>query len=308
MSSSPGASRPRLLVIGNFDGVHLGHQAVLNRALREAEEQGLAPTVLTFDPHPAVVLGREAPTILTLHEDKVRLLRNLSPLLEVVTWPFTRELAATLPREFAEQVLVHALSARIVVVGQNFRFGRGRSGDLALLGRLGEELGFVARSEALQGDDDGPYSSTRVRAALDSGDVALARRLLGRCHFVSGVVLRGDGRGRGLGFPTANVGGVAVAVPADGVYAGWADWGLGPRLCVMNVGGRPTFTSTRALEVHIVGSAPDLYDQALTVHFHERLRETRRFDGAAALVRQIGEDVARAQLLEMPVLFPAAAP
>lgn len=300
MSSSPGASRPRLLVIGNFDGVHLGHQAVLGHALREAAAQELVPTVLTFDPHPAVVLGRAAPIILTAHEDKVRLLRALDPKLEVVTWTFTRELAASSPEEFAEEVLVKALSARIVVVGQNFRFGRARSGDLERLHQLGQRLGFAARSEPLQGDAAGPYSSTRVREALGRGDVRGAAALLGREHFLSGVVARGDGRGRTLGFPTANLVEVSVAVPADGVYAGLADWGDGPRLAVMNIGGRPTFTSVRALEVHVVGAAPDLYGQKLTVHFHERLRDTQRFASIEDLVRQIGLDVEHAQKLALP--------
>lgn len=302
MISSAATALPRLLVIGNFDGVHLGHRAVLRRALGEAAAQGLAPTVLTFDPHPAVVLGREAPTILTLHEDKIRLLEAVDPSLDIVTWPFTRELAASSPEEFAETVLVRALSARIVVVGQNFRFGRGRSGDLGLLGTLGEKLGFVARSEPLQGDGDGVYSSTRVRQALDRGDVLGAKSVLGRSHFATGVVVRGDGRGKKLGFPTANLGEVGVAVPGDGVYAGVADWGEGPKACVMNIGPRPTFDATRALEVHIIDSAPDLYGEKLTVHFQARLRGTRRFDTIPELVRQIGEDIAqaRAQAWSLP--------
>lgn len=292
--------KPRLLVIGNFDGVHLGHRAVLDRALREARVQDLAPSVLTFDPHPAVVLGREAPPMLTLHEDKVRLLSRLDPALEVVTWRFTPELAASSPEEFAREVLVRALSARIVVVGQNFRFGRGRSGDLAVLGRLGEELGFSARSEPLQGDAEGPYSSTRIRQALDAGDVAGASALLGRDHFVSGTVQAGDGRGKQLGFPTANLAGIAVAVPGDGVYAGLADFGEGPRLAVMNIGTRPTFTQGRAFEVHVVSGAPDLYGQKLTVHFHARLRATQRFAGIPELTAQIAADVAAARRLSIP--------
>jgi len=295
-------------VIGNFDGVHRGHQAVLGRALREAAAHGLVPTVLTFDPHPALVLGRDAPPFLTSHEDKVRLLRELDPALEVVTWTFSRELAASSPEEFARTVLVDALSARIVVVGQNFRFGHGRSGDLERLHELGRDLGFVARSEPLQGDAAGPYSSTRVREALEQGDVRGAAALLGRDHFLSGVVMRGDGRGRKLGFPTANLGGVSVAVPADGVYAGLADFGEGARLAVMNIGGRPTFTNVRALEVHVVGAAPDLYDKRLTVHFRERLRATRRFDSVEDLVRQIGADVEHAQKLSIAVPFPAERP
>jgi riboflavin kinase/FMN adenylyltransferase len=306
MISSAAHSMPRLLVIGNFDGVHLGHRAVLGRALSEAFAQDLVPTVLTFDPHPAIVLGREAPTILTLHEDKIRLLQAVDPRLEIVTWPFTRELAASSPEEFAAAVLVQALSARIVVVGQNFRFGRGRSGDLALLGALGEKLGFIARSEPLQGDGEGAYSSTRVRQALERGDVATATALLGRNHFASGVVERGDGRGRQLGFPTANLGQVGVAVPGDGVYAGLADWGEGMRRCVMNIGQRPTFTTARALEAHILGPARDLYGEKLTVHFHARLRDTRRFDDIEDLKKQIDDDIARALSLAIP--FPDAAP
>jgi riboflavin kinase / FMN adenylyltransferase len=309
MNSSAATSKPRLLVIGNFDGVHLGHQAVLDRALRESIPQGLTPTVLTFDPHPAVVLGHEAPTALTLHADKVRLLRDLDPALEVVTWPFTRELAAYSPEQFADLVLARALSARVVVVGQNFRFGRGRAGDLSVLGALGDKLGFVARSEPLRGDSTGPYSSTRIRQALDDGDVGGAAALLGRAHFASGVVERGDGRGQALGFPTANLGQVGVAVPADGVYAGLADWGEGPKPCVMNIGARPTFTTVRALEVHVLDCRPDLYGVGLTVHFHTRLREVRRFGSIDELVRQIREDIQHARRLPLSgTPFPDAQP
>ena len=190
-------------MIGNFDGVHLGHRAVLDTCNAEAQALGLASLALTFDPHPSVVLGRGALPVLTPLARKLELLGRACPGLTVVVEPFTRELAGLSPAAFAERMLHEALGARIVVVGKNFRFGLGRAGDLGTLEELGRALGFEARAETLRGDREGVYSSSRIRAALAAGDLVTAERLLGRPHALSGTVVRGAGRGRTIGVPTA---------------------------------------------------------------------------------------------------------
>lgn len=282
---------PSLVVIGNFDGVHRGHQSVLGSAVEEAEALGLVPRVLTFHPHPAEVLGKRHLKVLTTIDHKVRLLKEQSPLLQVDVWPFTLELSALSPEEFVESVLVRELSARVVVVGENFRFGRGRSGDLALLTELGRRMQFKARSEALLSDDRGPFSSTRVREALALGDVVEAARLLGRPHSVSGKIVQGDQRGRTLGFPTANFAEVVEAVPLDGVYSGRVFEGercLG--LGVANLGTRPTVDRPHGLEVHILDFSGDLYGHELRFEWIDRVRDVQKFSGLEELKQQIERD------------------
>ncbi len=292
------AASRRLLVIGNFDGVHLGHQAVLGEAVYEADARGLRPTVLTFDPHPAAVLGRPTRPMLTTSQQKKELLRQLEPSLEVVILEFDHHLAALTPEQFARRILKERLNAKVVVVGQNFRFGRGRAGDLQVLERLGKELGFVARAEPLRGDESGPFSSTRIRQALEAGDVAGAARLLGRPHLVFGRVERGDQRGRTLGFPTANLEEIPVAIPAEGVYFGWAhSSGLESKEAVVNIGTRPTVGRPSAVEVHLLDYEGDLYGQELSVELLGRLRPVQRFADVQQLKLQIGKDIDRAREL-----------
>src|SRR6188768_1378110 len=178
-----------LVVIGNFDGVHLGHRAVIEAALSEARDSGLRPLVLTFEPHPAEVLGRGVRPPLTVLQRKIELIERLGPDLQVVVEPFTLALSQFTPAEFARQFLVELLCAKVVIVGDNFRFGHRRAGDLEALVALGQELGFAAHASALSGDAQGPYSSTRARAALASGDLVAARAVLGRPHSLSGTVV-----------------------------------------------------------------------------------------------------------------------
>ncbi|HMJ11882.1 MAG TPA: riboflavin kinase, partial [Polyangiaceae bacterium] len=192
-----------LVAIGNFDGVHVGHQAVIRAAASDARRFGLAPLVLTFHPHPAQVLGRGSLPTLTTIDRKTELICRIDPELRVVVEPFTQELANESPRDFARELLIGALGARFVIVGQNFRFGHNRVGTLETLQRLGAELGFDARAEELAGDDRGTYSSTRARELLEHGDIVSLERVLGRPHSVSGSVVEGHRRGRTLGFPTA---------------------------------------------------------------------------------------------------------
>lgn len=288
-----------LVLIGNFDGVHLGHRAVLETSSAQARARGLATVALTFDPHPSVVLGRGGEPVLTTLERKVELLGRICPELTVVVEPFTRELAALEPTEFAERVLARALAARVVVVGKNFRFGRARTGDLATLEALGQALGFEARAEPLRGDAEGPYSSSRVREALARGELASVERVLGRPHSLSGSVVRGAGRGRTIGVPTANLDGVAEALPPYGVYACVVDRLDGGKRAlakgVVNIGERPTLGAGFSVEAHLFDFEGDLYGARLRLHLCARLREERRFDGIDALRAQIERDLVTAR-------------
>jgi riboflavin kinase/FMN adenylyltransferase len=286
-----------LIAIGNFDGVHAGHRAVLTRAMQTARDRGLAAVVLTFNPHPSEVLGRGGLPVLTPLERKVELLCRLDPELSVVVQPFTPELAGTSPREFAEGLLARDLGARVVVVGQNFRFGKDRAGDLKMLEELGKSLDFEARAEPLAADADGTFSSSRIRARIADGDVEGARRLLGRPHALSGTVVKGDGRGRTIGVPTANLDGVAEALPPHGVYACLVDRVDGPsnatRLStgVANIGNRPTFGAGFSVEAHLHDFAGDLYGARLRVHLVERIRPEMKFSGVDELVGRIRADI-----------------
>ncbi|MBK8252120.1 MAG: bifunctional riboflavin kinase/FAD synthetase [Polyangiaceae bacterium] len=296
------APRRRLVAIGNFDGVHLGHQAVLREAASNAAARGLAPTVLTFDPHPAAVIGRGAPPLLTSLRRKVQLIQRLMPEMAVEVLTFDHALAAQNPDEFAEGILVRSLHAGLVLVGDNFRFGRARAGDFALLSTLGNRLGFETRSHAMVGDGVGTFSSTRARSSIALGDVRSAREVLGRPHALSGTVVKGDQRGRTIGFPTANIDGVVEALPAFGVYAVAVDHisesfqahrlGVG----VANIGIRPTVKvdAMPSVEVHLFNFAEDIYGANLRVHLVARLRGEQRFAGLHELRDQIALDVAAA--------------
>ena len=297
-------SRGSVVVIGNFDGVHRGHQAVLAEAVALAERRALVPLVLTFAPHPAAVLGRTPPPLLTTLPHRAELLAGLG-LRRVVALRFDLGFAAWSPERFARELLRDTLGARVVVVGENFRFGARRAGDFAELARLGFRFGFEACGHAMAADGRGAFSSTRAREAIGAGDLAEARAVLGRSHALSGVVAHGEARGRTLGFPTANLEGIAEMVPPHGVYAVRVDALDGPRPerlagGVMNIGVRPTVSGEgRAThEAHLFDFEGDLYGRALRVHLVARLREERRFDGVDALRAQIRKDseAARAAL------------
>jgi riboflavin kinase / FMN adenylyltransferase len=285
-----------LVLVGNFDGVHRGHQWVLERGIELAEERGLVPLVLTFDPHPSVVLGRGTRAVLTPLDRKVDLLTRLSEQLGVVVERFTPELAGASPREFARDLLQSKLAARLVTVGQNFRFGRGRAGDAATLAALGVELGFEARAEVLHGDEGGAISSTRIRDLISTGEVVAAEQLLGRPHALSGVVEPGEQMARRLGIPSANLGAVSELLPAPGIYAVLVDVLEGSsyrRLApgVANVGVRPTLGAGELkVEVHALGFSGDLYGRSRRAHFVARLRDEVRFDGIEALRAQLDQD------------------
>ncbi|MEB2312299.1 MAG: bifunctional riboflavin kinase/FAD synthetase [Sorangiineae bacterium] len=298
-----GSPESALVAIGNFDGVHRGHQDVILAAVELARARGLVPLVLTFEPHPSEVLGRGRRALLTTLERKIELITRLDPTLRVVVEPFTLALAQESPEQFAQELLARELHAKVVIVGDNFRFGHRRAGDLATLRRLGEALGFEARAEPLTSDAGGALSSSRVRAAVAAGDVEAAALVLGRPHSLSGRVVEGDRRGRTIGVPTANLDGIPEARPANGVYASLVDrlddegGARSLALGVTNLGVRPTVGGGPSVETHLLDFDGDLYGARLRLHLVARLREERRFDGLEALVAQIRRDVAEARAL-----------
>ncbi|PYQ12659.1 MAG: hypothetical protein DMF80_17045 [Acidobacteria bacterium] len=287
------------LAVGNFDGVHRGHQALVALAVRDARAAGGTAVVLTFDPHPSRVLSPDrAPASLMTLGQKAEVLSGLG-VDRLAVLPFTVELSRQEPEEFARQVLQCALGARVVVVGSSFRFGRGRAGDLSTLRRLGDELVFRVHGLRPVIALGGPISSTRIREALSRGAVDAARDFLGRRFFVDGVVVKGEGRGRRLGIPTANLELLNETVPGGGVYACWCRV-LGDasaaRAAAVNVGRRPTFGGGEmTVEAHLLEYEGDLYGRTLRVEFEQRLREERAFPGPEALVAQIRSDLGEAR-------------
>lgn len=296
LTSFPPDAPGRVVALGVFDGIHLAHQEILARAVQRARVLGVEALACTFDPHPMEVLqpDRAPVPILTLAE---RLdLIAAAGIDATVVLAFTRELAALEPEAFVRDVLLDRLHAREVVVGFNHRFGRGARGDARMLGALGARLGFgvdVVPSLAIEGE---PVSSTEVRVALQRGDVERAARFLGRPYAVCGQVVRGAGRGRTLGFPTANLKTDRPPLVPAGVYACRALSGGMVNPAVVNVGMRPTFENQGfAVEAYLIDFSGDLYDRPLCLAFHRRLREERRFPRVEALKEQIARDVALAR-------------
>lgn len=296
IESYPPDAGESAVALGVFDGVHLGHRAILATAVAEARRHGLVALACTFDPHPLEVLQpARAPLPLTSLADRLALIAETGIDAAVVV-AFTREVAVVEPEGFVRDVLVGALQARDVVVGFNHRFGRGARGDSALLEALGGKLGFRAHVIPPLAIEGTPVSSSEVRAALQAGDVERASRLLGRPYSAEGEVVRGAGRGRTLGFPTANVRtDHPLQLPA-GVYACQAFAGADRHAAVINVGVRPTFGETELLvEAHLLDFAGDLYGRRLRLQFLRRLRAERKFPDVEALRRQIALDVAAAR-------------
>jgi riboflavin kinase/FMN adenylyltransferase len=332
----------RVVAIGNFDGVHLGHQALLADVAKDAAARDRQPAVLTFAPHPLAVLGRPVddggsagkpayapmppPPALTSLDRKLGLVRRVAKEIVPFVRRFDRAFASLSPEAFVLETLVDALAAEVVVVGQNFRFGKDRKGDFAELARLGERHGFETRSHDLYGDAEGAWSSSRVRECIGRGALDEAARILGRPHLISGVVVEGDRRGRTIGFPTANLAEVEEALPPFGVYAVLVDRepapdpalatlpdlaaapprapGVALAKGVANIGVRPTVKAgeTRpSVEVHLFDTNLDLYGARLGVHLVARLRPEQRFSGLDALKAQIARDAEAARTLLAPM-------
>lgn len=290
--------RPVVVALGNFDGVHLGHQAVLDRAVEEARARDGRVVAATFWPHPRSVLGRgDAPGLLTTMEGRREaLLRYGADDVREVR--FDRELSQKSPEKFVRDVLVGEMGASAVVVGENFRFGHKAAGDVGDLRRLMREAGGEAYAVEVRGGR-GEISSTRIRALLAEGNVEEAAKLLGRPYAVRGEVVVGDRRGRTIGFPTANVRpDPDVVVPARGVYACLVRVGEEEYAACTNVGVAPTFERGESrIEAHLLDFEGDLYGEDVDVMFLNRIRGERRFSGVEELKAQIGRDVEEARRL-----------
>lgn len=287
---------PAVAAIGVFDGVHLGHQALVRTCRERASAEGVASMVVTFDRDPDRVVApdRAAPQLLEL-EDKVAFLSGLD-VDAVVVVPFDAEVASMPPERFIDEVLLAACTPVAVVVGEDFRFGRSAAGDVEALRALGEARSFDVHAHPLVHVLGAPVTSTRIRSLVAEGEVEQAATLLGRPHRVRGLVAHGRGIGTRLGAPTANLRPHAyAAVPADGVYAAWAVLGRERYPAAVSVGAPPTFPgSARAVEAHLLSSpGSDLYGLDLAVDFVERLRGLERFEDEASLARAIERDVER---------------
>ena len=296
VDSGAPAGEGSVVTIGAYDGVHLGHQAVIAEVRSRAAEAGLTSTVVTFDRHPAaVVRPATAPRLLTDLGQKLELL-EATGIDRCLVVSFDEIRSKETAEEFVQEVLVHRLAARQVIVGEDFHFGYQRKGDVSLLRAMGADLGFTVEGLALVSVDGADKaSSTAIRHALVEGDLDRARAMLGRDHEVRGVVAHGDERGRELGFPTANVSVPGeVLLPADGIYAGWferTDGSTWP--AALSLGRRPTFyaeANVSLLEAHLLDFSENLYDEHVRVRFVARLRGEERFDSIEALVEQIQRD------------------
>jgi len=304
LTQIPQGYGPSVATLGNFDGVHKGHQAVLATVVERARAHGAQAVAVTFEPHPVAVLHPDrAPQIITTAQQRLDLL-GATGLDAVLVMEFTREFALWTPERFAVDVFVKALGASVVVVGEDTRFGVRNSGDVDTLRQIGVEHGFEVLALKDIGDG-GRWSSSRVRALVTSGDVATATEILGRPHRVCGEVVHGDHRGRELGYPTANLSQESAGLtPADGVYAGWL---IQPQLAqgdsdhklpaAISIGTNPTFEGTqRRVEAYVLGRTDlDLYGETVALDFVQRLRPTEKFESIDGLLVQMAGDVERAR-------------
>jgi len=280
-----------VMAIGNFDGLHLGHQAVIGRAVDIARQQEYTAATLTFRQHPRSVLNPDSPPVLLLPPgEKVRRIERMG--VEVLVYlDFTRKLSQRSPEEFINHVLCEKLNVSQVVVGHNFHFGRNRRGTPDLLRKKGPELGFQVTVVPPVQIGDQVVSSTNIRHLLHQGRVKEASIFLNREYEIVGEVIAGDRRGRQLGFPTANLKVINELIPEEGVYATWVVHQGTRRAGMANIGQRPTFPdASEAVEVHLLDFQGDLYGQTLSVHFVDRVRCEQAFPGAEALRRQLALD------------------
>jgi len=285
-----------VVVIGVFDGVHKGHQEVLNRAKAIAGDEKII--ALTFDPHPVSVFAPErAPTLLTILTDRIELLK-IHNADQVAVMRFTPEFAAMVPEDFVNKVLVQQLAATTVVVGKNFTYGHKAAGDIETL-KAHTEFETVVLD--LEPEDGEVVSSTRIRKLIIEGNVEKARELLTRPHRLDGIVVHGEKRGREIGYPTANLGDLEhQTIPADGIYAGWLSVGIDRWPAAISIGTNPTFAGIRGRQVEAYALDQvglDLYTKAATFEFGWRLRDTLTFDGLEPLLVQMAKDCAQAREL-----------
>ena len=306
-SETPAALRPCVLTLGNFDGVHRGHRAVLNALVEAGHRLGLPAVAITFEPHPIAVLRPEqAPELIAPSEVRNDLIAD-SGVDGLLVLDFTTEFAQQTPEDFVRAVFVRGLDARCVVVGMDTRFGYRNSGDVSTLADLGEQFGFevVALDDVGEGER---FSSTVVRAHLRAGEVGEAARILGRPHRVVGTVVHGNHRGKALGYPTANLSADSLGlVPMEGVYAGWltrmdlpVDASDRTMPAAISVGTNPTFEThdRRTVEAYVLDRDDlDLYDERVMVEFTAHIRPTLKFESVDELLEAMGKDVARCREL-----------
>lgn len=291
--------RGSVITVGTFDGVHRGHALVLERTADRARASELKSVALTFDPHPLdVVNPSAAPPLLTLWDEKIEALSQ-TRIDEVALVPFTSELAALTAEQFVEQILIERHHMKELLIGHDHGFGRGRAGDVESLRMIGRRLGFpVEVVPAVLGSDGAPISSTAIRRAIAHGDLARAADGLGRRYSFTGQVVQGEGRGRGLGYPTLNIelGSRRKLLPPHGVYAVRVESVEGSHGGMMNLGPRPTFGDAAiTLEVHLFDGGGDWYGRHVRVEFVSRLRDTMKFSGPAELVQQLETDARNAR-------------
>ena len=285
-----------VVVIGVFDGVHKGHQAVLNRAKAIAGDEKII--ALTFDPHPVSVFAPDrTPTLLTILTDRIELLK-IHNADQVAVMKFTPEFAAMSSEDFVKKILVQQLSATKVVVGKNFTYGHKAAGNIESLKAHNEFETIVLDLAPSEGE---VVSSTRIRKLIVEGDVEKARELLTRPHRLDGIVVHGEKRGREIGYPTANLGDLqGQTIPSDGVYAGWLSVGIDRWPAAISIGTNPTFAGIRARQVEAYALDQvglDLYTKPATIEFGWRLRDTLTFDGLEPLLVQMAKDCAQAREL-----------
>lgn len=288
-----GLEKGSCVTIGNFDGVHIGHQRLIARVRDRAASLGLPSVVITFDPHPLrFFTGRKTPPFITLSQQRAELIGRLG-IDNLLCLEFNQALASMDPEDFVRNILVDGLHTRELVIGYDYAFGKGRGGNYALLSVLGQRWGFSVEQLAPVMVDQAIVSSTRIRDLVEAGDVWGAKPLLGRFYRVSGTVVHGQNRGgRLLGFPTANVHLVDELFPKTGVYCCWAELDGQVHQAVANIGYNPTFgNDVLSVEVYIMDFSADLYGRELKVHFVQRLRGERKFSGLDELKAQIGKDV-----------------
>jgi riboflavin kinase / FMN adenylyltransferase len=307
LDGCPDLTAGSVVTIGAFDGIHLGHQALLRLVREEADKRGHVTALVTFDRHPAQVVRPEsAPKLLTTLDQKLELLEATGLVDHAVVLTFDETRRRESAEDFVTEVLDGCLRARLVVVGADFHFGNGRRGNVALLERMGRDLGFdVVGLHLVSSPGQVTYSSTLVRQRLAAGDVRGAAEILGRVHEVRGTVVEGDRRGRELGFPTANVAvPEEICLPAAGIYAGTFTGADGlARPAALSLGHRPTFYTDQAyllLEAYLLDFSGDLYGQAASVGFVERIRPEERFETVDALVEAMHRDVEAARRLLRP--------
>jgi riboflavin kinase / FMN adenylyltransferase len=289
-----------VVTIGNFDGVHIGHQSLFHEVVLKAAELNGTSVAITFAPHPLRVLTkRRHPRLITLNEQKKELIAA-TKLDVLIIIPFTKDFAAISARDFVSDLLVKRIGMHAIIVGRDYSFGQNREGDVRLLQTLGRELGFdVILADWIQASlkNEGRISSTRIRKLVAAGDVEKAQKLLGRCYQVRGTVVKGRNRGgKLLGFPTANIALLDELCPKTGIYAVTVDWEGKLRQGVANIGYSPTFDDhVFTVEVHLLDFHEDLYGQKIKVNFLKRIRDEIKFNGIEALADQIRDDIAVAR-------------